>query len=248
MRAGDAGWTGPTTVLPLLGALVLYAGFGAVERASRAPLMDVRMFTRRPVPAGAFLMLVATALLIGFFFLGSVYLQHLRGYSPMETGLVFLPVAVSTGLGAHLGSRLVERIGSRTTAVAGLAVAAAGTVPLAMLPADGGVYARLLPGLVIATLGIGAVFVTATTTALALVVPGEAGLASGVVNTFHEVGGSIGVAVLSTVAASGIEHGTADGFTDAFTLTAVIAAASALIALVLVPHTKPQTTGGPHVH
>ncbi|MEU0069777.1 MFS transporter [Streptomyces sp. NPDC006332] len=248
VRAGDAGWSAPTAVLPLLAALVLYAAFGAVERASRAPLMDVRMFTRRPVLAGAFLMLVATALLIGFFFLGSVYLQHLRGYSPLETGLVFLPVAVSTGVGAHLGSRLVGRIGSRTTAVAGLAVAAAGTVPLAMLPADGGVYVRLLPGLVIATLGIGAVFVTATTTALALVAPGEAGLASGVVNTFHEVGGSIGVAVLSTVAASGIEHGTAGGFTDAFTLTAVIAAAGALIALVLVPHTKPQAIGGPHVH
>ncbi|WP_405617556.1 MFS transporter [Streptomyces sp. NBC_00076] len=248
VRAGDVGWAGPTAVLPLLGALVLYAGFAAMERANRAPLMDVRMFTRRPVLAGAFLMLVATALLIGYFFLGSVYLQHLRGYSPLETGLVFLPVAVSTGIGAHLGSRLVGRIGSRTTAVAGLALAAAGTVPLAWLPADGSVYAGLLPGLVIATLGIGAVFVTATTTALALVVPEEAGLASGVVNTFHEVGGSIGVAVLSTVAASGIEHGTADGFTNAFTLSASVAAASALIALVLVPHTKPQTAGGPHVH
>ncbi|CAM5303553.1 DHA2 family efflux MFS transporter permease subunit OS=Streptomyces alboniger OX=132473 GN=CP975_01540 PE=4 SV=1 [Streptomyces alboniger] len=248
VRAGDAGWAGPTAVLPLLGALVLYAGFAAVERAHRAPLMDVRMFTRRPVLAGAFLMLVATALLIGFFFLGSVHLQHLRGYSPLETGLVFLPVAVSTGIGAHLASRLVGRIGSRTTAVAGLAVAAAGTVPLAWLPADGSVYAALLPGLVIATFGIGAVFVTATTTALALVVPEESGLASGVVNTFHEVGGSIGVAVLSTVAASGIEHGAADGFTDAFTLSAVAAAASALVSLVLVPNTKPQTAGGPHVH
>ncbi|WP_327318671.1 MFS transporter [Streptomyces sp. NBC_01235] len=248
VRAGDAGWAGTTAGLPLLGALVLYAAFAAVERASRAPLMDLRMFTRRPVLAGAFLMLVATGLLIGFFFLGSVYLQQLRGYSPLATGLVFLPVAVATGIGAHLGSRLVGRIGSRTTAVAGLAVAAAGTVPLAWLPADGSVYAGLLPGLVVATVGIGAVFVTATTTALALVVPDEAGLASGVVNTFHEVGGSIGVAVLSTVAASGIEHDAADGFTNAFTVSAITAAAGALIALVLVPHTKPQTAGGPHVH
>jgi EmrB/QacA subfamily drug resistance transporter len=248
VRAGDAGWSDMTAVLPLLGALVLYAGFAAAERASRVPLMDLRMFTRRPVLAGAFLMLVATALLIGFFFLGSVYLQQLRGYGPFATGLLFLPVAVATGVGAHLGSQLVGRIGSRTTAVAGLVLTAAGTVPLAWLPADGSVYARLLPGLVVATFGIGLVFVTAVTTALALVAPEEAGLASGVVNTFHEMGGSIGVAVLSTVAASGIEHGAVAGFTRAFTLSAITAAASALIALVLVPHSKPQTTGGPHAH
>jgi predicted MFS family arabinose efflux permease len=210
--------------------------------------MDLRMFTRRPVVAGAFLMLVATALLIGFFFLGSVYLQELCGYSPLATGLVFLPVAVATGVGAHLGSRLVGRIGSRTTAVTGLAATAAGTTPLAWLPADASVYTRLLPGLVLASLGIGVVFVTAITTALALVAPEEAGLASGVVNTFHEVGGSIGVAVLSTVAASGIEQGAVDGFTSAFTLSAITAAASALVALVLVPHSRPQSTGGPHTH
>ncbi|MER7684114.1 hypothetical protein [Streptomyces sp. NPDC097610] len=124
-----------------------------------------------------------------------------------------------------------------------VAATAAGTTPLAWLPADGSVYARLLPGLFLASLGIGVVFVTAITTALALVAPREAGLASGVVNTFHEVGGSIGVAVLSTVAASGIEHGAADGFTSAFTLSTITAALSAL---VLVPRSRPQPTGGPH--
>ncbi|MDT0548412.1 MULTISPECIES: MFS transporter [Streptomyces] len=248
VKAGDAGWGDVTAVLPLLAALVLYAVFVVVERAARSPLMDPRMFTRRPVVAGAFLMLVATALLIAFFFLGSVYLQGIRGLDALKTGLVFLPVAVATGLGAHLGSRFVGRIGSRPTAVAGMAVAAAGTVPLAWLPADGSVYARLLPGLAVASLGIGAVFVTATTTALAMVAHEEAGLASGVVNTFHEVGGSVGVAVMSTVAAAGIERGAIDGFTDAFTLSAIVAAASLPVALLLVPRGKPRPSGGPHVH
>ncbi|WP_225834385.1 MFS transporter [Streptomyces sp. NK08204] len=248
VQAGDAGWASAGAAVPLLGALALYGAFAAVERASRAPLMDLRMLTRRPVVAGAFLMLVATALLIGYFFLGSVYLQHLRGYSPLRTGLFFLPVAVGTGLGAHLGSRFVGRIGSRVTAVAGLVIAAAGTVPLARLTSESSVPARLLPGLVVASLGVGAVFVTATTTALALVAPEEAGLASGVVNTFHEVGGSVGVAVLSTIAASGIEHGAVGGFRDAFTASAAVAAAGALAGLVLVPHRRPQATGGPHVH
>ncbi|MFF5188007.1 MFS transporter [Streptomyces sp. NPDC000345] len=248
VKAGDAGWGDSAAVLPLFGSLVLYGAFVAVERAGRAPLMDLRMFTRRPVVAGAFLMLIATALLIAFFFLGSVYLQHVRGFSPLKTGLVFLPVAVATGIGAHLGSRLVGRIGSRPTAVAGMLIAAAGTVPLARLSADDSVYTRLLPGLVIATFGIGAVFVTATTTALAMVAHEEAGLASGVINTFHEVGASIGVAVMSTTAAAGIERGAIDGFTDAFTLSAAVAAAGTLAALFLVPRGKPQTTGGPHVH
>ena len=161
---------------------------------------------------------------------------------------MFLPVAVATGVGAHLGSRLVGTLGSRSTAVAGMVIAAAGTVPLARLSGDGNVYAVLLPGLAVATFGLGAVFVTATTTALGMVAHEEAGLASGVVNTFHEVGGSIGVAVMSTVAAAGIEHGSIDGFTDAFTLSAVVAALSAGVCVLLVPRGKPQLTGGPHVH
>ncbi|MFI6007535.1 MFS transporter [Streptomyces sp. NPDC051243] len=248
VEAGDSGWTDTSTLLPLFGAAAAYAAFAAVERAGRAPLMDLRMFTRRPVLAGAFLMLIATGLLIAYFFLGSVYLQHIRGLSPLRTGALFLPVAVATGLGAHLGSRLVGRIGSRPTAVAGLAVAAAGSVPLTRLSETGSVYAGLLPGFVIASLGLGAVFVTATTTALAMVEHHEAGLASGVVNTFHEVGGSIGVAVVSTVAASGFERGSAGGFDDAFTVCAVAAAAAAVMALGLVPRGRPQPADGPYVH
>ncbi|MEV0174971.1 MFS transporter [Streptomyces sp. NPDC050803] len=248
VEAGDSGWTGTGTLLPLFAAAALYAAFAAVERTSRAPLMDLRMFTRRPVLAGAFLMLVATALLIAFFFLGSVYLQHVRGFGPLETGLVFLPVAVATALGAHLGSRLVGRLGSRPTAVGGLLLATAGCAPLTRLSETGNVYAVLLPGLSVAALGLGAVFVTATATALAMVAHEEAGLASGVVNTFHEVGGSIGVAVVSTVAAAGIERGAIDGFTSAFTLCAVTAAVGAAACLGVVPKAKPQPTGGPHVH
>ncbi|MFE2815798.1 MFS transporter [Streptomyces nigra] len=248
VEAGDSGWTDPSTLLALAGAAAAYTAFAAVERAGRAPLMDLRMFTRRPVLAGAFLMLSATALLISYFFLGSVHLQHIRGLSPLRTGLVFLPVAVATGIGAHLASRLVGTIGSRPTAVAGMALAAAGTVPLTRLSQTGNVYAGLLPGFVIAALGLGAVLVTAMTTALAMVEPAESGLASGIVNTFHEVGGSIGVAVVSTVAASGFEHGSAAGFRDAFTVCAVAAAAGAVIALGLVPRGKPRSADGPHIH
>ncbi|MEU9603969.1 MFS transporter [Streptomyces sp. NPDC048057] len=248
VHAGDDGWGDAVTLLALAGSAVLYAAFAAVERASRAPLMDLRMLTRRPVVAGSFLMLVATALLISFFFLGSMYLQHARGFGPLKTGLAFLPVAVGVGLGAHLGSRLVGRIGSRACAVGGTAVATAGAVPLALLSDDSSVYGVFVPGLVVASLGVGAVFVTATTTALAMVAHEEAGLASGVVNTFHEVGASVGVAVVSTVAAAGIGAGATAGFTDAYALLAVVAGASALASVALVPRGRPEMTGVPHAH
>ncbi|MEO3972925.1 MFS transporter [Streptomyces sp. CAU 1734] len=248
VRAGDDGWSDSLTLLALAGSLALYAAFALTERATRSPLMDLRMFTRRPVLAGSFLMLIATALLIGFFFLGSVHLQQVRGYSPLGTGLVFLPAAVAVALGAHLASRLVGRAGSRACAAGGLALAAAGTVPLALQTAGSSVYGVFLPGLVTASFGVGAVFVTATTTALAMIDHREAGLASGVVNTFHEVGASVGAAVVSTVAATGIAAGALDGFTDAYALLAVAATAGALVSLALVPRGKPRLTGGPHVH
>ncbi|MET7644957.1 MFS transporter [Streptomyces sp. NPDC005426] len=250
VEAGDGGWGAPATLLPLGAAVLLYAGFAAVERVAREPLMDLRMFTRRPVLAGAFLMLIATGLLIAFFFLGSVYLQHGRGYGALRTGLVFLPVAVAVGVGAHLGSRLVTSVGSRATAVGGMAVATAACAPLSRIGADSSVYGVLVPGLAVAALGLGAVFVTATTTALGMVPHGEAGLASGVVNTFHEVGGSIGVAVVSTVAAAGIGGvaGTVTGFADAFLVCAVAAGGCAVVAAALVPRGKPETGGAMPVH
>ncbi|WP_327713465.1 MFS transporter [Streptomyces sp. NBC_00464] len=250
VKAGDGGWGAPATLLPLVAAVALYAGFAAVERVAWEPLMDLRMFTRRPVLAGAFLMLIATGLLIAFFFLGSVYLQHGRGFGALRTGLVFLPVAVAVGAGAHLGSRLVTSVGSRATAVGGMAIATAGCVPLTGVDADSSVYGALLPGLAVAAFGLGAVFVTATTTALGMVAHEEAGLASGVVNTFHEVGGSIGVAVVSTVAAAGVggAAGTVTGFADAFLVCAVAAGGCAAVSAVLVPRGKPETGGAMPVH
>lgn len=248
VKAGDAGWASGRTLLPLILSVLLYAAFAVVERAGRAPLMDVRMLTRRPVVAGAFLMLVATGLLISTFFLGSVYLQQIRGYSALHTGLLFLPVAVTIALGAQLASHLLGVLGARTMAAAGMAVAALGLAPPARLDAGTGTWFPLTAGFALAALGIGAVFVTAITTALALVEPAESGLASGVVNTFHEVGGSIGVAVVSTVAATGITGGTAAGFAHAFTVTAVAAAASAALSLAIVPRGRIRTAGGPHVH
>ncbi|GAA3943094.1 DHA2 family efflux MFS transporter permease subunit [Streptomyces gulbargensis] len=251
VQAGDSGWASPATLLPLLGALLLYAVFAAVERASRAPLMDPRTLTRRPVAAGSLLMLVATALLISFFFLGSQQLQHVHGLDALRTGLFFLPIALTTALGAHLGSRLIAMAGPRACATGGMALAALACLPLTFLdpapvPGGAGPWTTLLPALATASLGLGAVFVTATTTALGLVAPHEAGLASGIVNTFHELGGSIGVAVVSTLALGTTSLPRPDGFTTTLTLCTVAAAAMALTAPLLIPRGTPHLTGGPH--
>ena len=248
VKAGDAGWTGPATLTALAAAAVLYAAFYTVERVTSAPLVDLKLLTRRPIVAGAVLMLVATALLIAFFFLGSVYLQHTRGYSALVTGIMFLPVAVATGIGAHLGSRLVGRTGGRPVAAAGLGLAAAGAWLLTGLSINGNPWTQLLPGFVLAATGIGATFVTATTTALGFITGEQAGLTSGLVNTFHEVGGSIGVAVVSTLAAAGIEAATLDGYDTAFTISAIAAAVTAVATLGLIPAGRPHLTGAPHGH
>jgi EmrB/QacA subfamily drug resistance transporter len=249
INAGDDGWTAVGTLAPLAAAVVLYGAFGWIERTVRTPLMHVTMLTRRPVAAGAFLMLVASALLISLFFLGSQYLQHARDIGALETGLLFLPAALGTGVGAHIAGRLVGSIGTRPVAVAGLALVAVGAGLLTGLSADGAVGLELLPGIVIAAAGVGPVFVAASTSALAHIEHAEAGLASGVINTFHELGAAMGVAVASTIAATGLaDVPSIDGFTTAFTVSAIAAAVAAFASLWLVPPGKPQMTGGPHVH
>ncbi|WP_283136649.1 MFS transporter [Rhizohabitans arisaemae] len=244
VKVGDAGWGSAAVLVPLAGAIVLYAAFVLVERVVRVPLTDVRVLIRRPVATGAFLMLIGTGLLLGFVFLGSLHLQHLKGLSAMVTGVLFLPVALATAVGGHLAGRLIGRIGARSTAVAGLLVAAIGAVLLILLEDTAGIVV----GLVVGASGVVPVFVAATTTALGFVPHHEAGIASGIVNTFHEVGGALGVAVVSTVAAAGIQYRSVPAFTDAYTVAAIAATVAAVVATVLVPRGKATLPQGSHVH
>jgi len=173
-------------VLPLVLAAAIWAVFTGLERRVRRPLLAVGLLGRRAVLAGSFLMLAATGLLVGGFFLASFALQHAHGYSALHVGLVFLPVAVATIAGAQAGSHVLTRVNARNVAVAGLALAAAGYALAARWPQP----AVLVTGLSIAALGIGATFVTAFTASLADAGPAEAGLRSALVNTFHELGGA----------------------------------------------------------
>ncbi|WP_077796026.1 MFS transporter [Streptomyces sp. JHA26] len=244
IKAGDAGWGSADTLVPLFGSVVLYAVFPLVERRASAPLMDLRVLAKRPVAAGSFLMLIATGLLLGFVFLGSLYLQDVRDLSALSAGALLLPVAVATAIGAHLAAHLVAHAGARPVAAGGLLVSGGGGLVLALVDGTAGTVA----GLAVGAIGIITVFVSATTTALGFISHHEAGVASGVVNTFHEVGGAVGAAIVSTVAATGIAEHSATGFHAAYTVLAVVAAVAAVVALVVVPRGKAEVPEGVHVH
>ncbi|MGW4796805.1 MFS transporter [Nonomuraea sp. NPDC004297] len=245
-NAGDHGWADPGTLVPIAAAAVLYVAFTVIERHVRNPLIRPDMLVRRPVATGAFLMLVAAGVTVADLFITSQYLQHLRGYSALETGLFFLPTALATMVGAIAGGRLVGIIGTRPVAVAGLALVAIGNGLLIGLSASGNVYAQALPGAVLFALGGAPVFVAATTAALGRVTQEEAGLVSGMVYTFNPTGSAIFVAVGSTVAASALAvTPSIEGFTNVYTMFTVVAAVAAAVSLVLVPSGKPQMTGVP---
>ncbi|TCC27846.1 MFS transporter [Kribbella speibonae] len=243
INAGDRGWLSLATLGTLAGALVLYGVFAWVQRTVRSPLMDLRIFTRRPVTAGIFMILVATALMISMFFLGSFYLQHFQQYGALRTGLLFLPVAVAAIVGAQLAGHVVGRTGARPIAIAGFLITAAGVT----VPAIWEGAAMVVIGMSVGTIGLGAAFVASSTTTFAQIDYREAGLASGLLSTFHEFGASLGVAVVSSIAAASLAGTVSTGFTRGFTFAAVTAAVAAALALVVVPAFKPST-GEVHAH
>ncbi|NBH03477.1 MFS transporter [Amycolatopsis sp. SID8362] len=246
VRAGDSGWADLRTLIALAAGLVLLGVFVTIERAVPEPLVRLTTSARRPVVAGNLVMLVASGLLLSDFFLASQYLQHVLRLGALRTGLLFLPVALVIGLGTHLGVRVVGRFGGRPAAAAGFALAAIGAVLLIRLPAEGNALVMLLPGFAVSGLGLGAAFVAATTTAMAYVDPHDAGVTSGLINTGHELGASLGIAFVSTLAASSLGAGAGvGGFGAAFTGAAVVAAVMAVVVLGLVPAGRPPATDGP---
>jgi EmrB/QacA subfamily drug resistance transporter len=255
VRAGDTGWTGAATLASLGVAAAGYLLFVFIEGRVRVPLVHPAILGRRPVQSGVFVMLFATGLMLGMFFLMSFYLQQVLGFSALKTGLMFVPFALSLGVGAHFGGRLLGLIGGRPVVTAAFVLAAAGAALLSRISVDGNAYVDVLPGTVIVGLGIGSAFVTAFSTTLANVSAGESGVVSGVINTFHELGGAIGVAIVSTLAAGSITAASAHagavadigGFTRAFTYCAIAAIIAAPTALSLMPGGKPVGVVG-HGH
>jgi fucose permease len=173
------------------------------------------------------------------FLLSSIYLQNVYGTGPLETGLAFLPVAVATGMGAHFGSQFVPRLGVRVPMTGGFATTAVGMVLLAAADGDSSYVLSLLPGMLLAGLGLGVILVGVPFSVLTGVREEESGMLSGLNTTGHEVGGALGVAVLVSIASAGgaAESAVIDaaGIADAFLAASLLAGVGGLIALLVLP-------------
>jgi EmrB/QacA subfamily drug resistance transporter len=239
-QAADAGWTSVQTLGLGLAGLTGLAAFAALERHTRRPLLNVSRLGERGVGGGFVMMLAASAIMFGSFLLTSIYLQEVLGAGALETGLAFLPMAVIIGLGAHLGSHFVGHAGLRIAMAAAFALTAGGMLLLAGVGRHGSYVADVLPGMLVAGLGLGIAMVSVALAVLTGAADDEAGMLSGLNTTGHEIGGSLGVAVLVTIATGAIGTGgsaasLASGLGDAFLVSGIIAAVAGVTGLFVLP-------------
>jgi predicted MFS family arabinose efflux permease len=243
------GWASARTVVTLIAAALLMIAFVLVERRSAQPLVHPHTWSIKPLVSGTVVMLGVTGVLVGAVFLGSIFMQTVLGFSALEAGLGFLPMAAALVVGTHGAAHVGAHAAARVVAGIGLGITGAGALLLSRATADSSYAAGLLPGLVIFGFGAGMVFVAVSGSAMGGIPDEHAGMASGFMMTGHEVGAALGVAVLSTIATSAGAFTTASGSADAFARgalgAAVIAAAFAVFALVRMPATR---GGSGHVH
>jgi EmrB/QacA subfamily drug resistance transporter len=198
-KAPTVGWGSARTVLLLAGAAALLAAFLAIESRSRAPLMPFSIFRVRTVAAANVVGFLLGAAIFANFFVLTLYVQQVLGWSPLRTGITFLATAGTTVLWAGLSQSLVTRIGVRPVLTAGLAIMGFALLWYTRIPVGGHYWPDLLPAYLVFALGMAFAFIPVSIAALAGVEPGQAGLASGLINTAQQVGGAIGVALATTI-------------------------------------------------
>ncbi len=203
VRAEHNGWGSATTLALGAVALAMLVAFIAVEARIRGPLVRLDIFKVRTLAVANLVLLLVAAGLFAMFFFASLYVQRVLGFSPIEAGLAFLPVTAGILVGSVTAQAGVKRFGARANTIVGMVIAAVGLFLLAGVPiADGSYWTDLLPGLVLMAFGMGNTFVPITLIATTGVDAHDAGLASGIFNTSQQVGGALGLAVLSTLAAN----------------------------------------------
>ena len=239
-QAEHAGWTSAQT-LSLTGAGIAGLGlFGVCERRTRQPLLRVERLRDRAIGGGLLLCLVNAGVMFGLFLLCSLHLQLALGGNPLPTGLAFIPLALAAGSGAHVAGQLINWFGLRRSVAPGLGLAAGGLLLLSGIPSHGSYVRDMLPGMLMAGFGLGLSGTTAAVGVLTSARQEEAGMISGASATTHELGGTLGIAIFTSIAAAasgGISVGpaAAAGIAHAFLIAAHVAAAASLLALVLLP-------------
>jgi EmrB/QacA subfamily drug resistance transporter len=242
-RAETAGWASTQTLGIGAAAIAGLVAFAALELRTDQPLLRVQRLADRAVGGGFVMMLAVSAVLFGSFLLSSLYLQQVLGTGALETGLAFLPLAGAIGAGVHVASHLITQAGVRLPLAAGFAVAAAGMLLLSGVGEHGSYVADVLPGMVVSGLGLGIVLVAVAVSVLTGARDEETGMLSGLNTTGHEIGGSLGIAILATIATSALGGSaglgaTAAGIGDGYLAAAMIAAGASLAAVVILPSAK----------
>jgi EmrB/QacA subfamily drug resistance transporter len=214
------GWGSAHTLGLGAGAIALLAAFAGWEARTRTPLMPLRIFRSRNISGANLVQMLFVAGMFGMFFLGSLYMQRVLGYSALQIGLAFLPVALLIGVfSLGVSARLTTRFGARATLLPGLAFGVGGLALFAQAPVGASYASDLLPSMVLVGVGAGLSFPSLMTLAMSGADPSQAGLASGLVNTTQQIGGALGLAVLATLSATRTESLLHHGRTAATALT-----------------------------
>ena len=200
--AQSAGWGSTKTIGFFALALALLTAFVMIELRAAAPLVRLSIFRVRSLLTANIAMFLAMSGMFAMFFFNTLYIQRVLGYGPLKAGLALLPFSAGIMISAGIASQFAPRVGVRLVAAIGLVLSAAGLVLLTQLPVHGSYGADVLPSIALASLGMGAVFMPLTLIATTGLEDTDQGLASGLFNTSQQVGGALGLAVLSTVAAS----------------------------------------------
>jgi EmrB/QacA subfamily drug resistance transporter len=240
-QAGSVGWTSAQTLLVGVGGLAGLAAFAVFERRTATPLLRVERLADRAVGGGLFLMLAAAGSIFGLFLLSSLYLQNVLGMGPLATGLAFIPLALAAGIGAHAAGHIVSHHGVRGPLAGAFVVTAAGMTLLAHVEENGGYLRDVLPGMLVAGAGLGVAVVSVSVAILTGTREEETGMISGLNSTGHEIGGTLGIAIFSAIAAgSGALAGpqAASGIAHAFIAAALLASVASLVALAVLPQAR----------
>src|SRR6266516_2197758 len=240
-QAHSAGWTSIQTHVCGIGGLAGLAAFAIYELHIDKPLLRVERIADRAVGGGLVLMLAVAGTIFGLFLLCSLYLQNVLGWGPLTTGLAFVTLALSAGIGSHAAGHVISKHGVRGPLAGSFAVAAVGMFLLSRVGAHGSYLTDVLPGMLVAGVALGVATVSVSMAILTGTRQEENGMISGLNSSGHEIGGTLGIAIFSTIAAgSGAILGpqAASGIGDAFLVAALVASLASVMALALLPRAQ----------
>jgi EmrB/QacA subfamily drug resistance transporter len=265
VKAPDQGWLSNHTFAFLGGAVLLLFAFVINEQRQKHPLIPLKFFRVGNVLGANLASMPITISMFATFFYVTLYIQQQLGFGPAKAGLAAFPTAIVIGISAGVGSQLVNKIGYRKILIFSPLFIIASLLWLAQIPAEGGSYLRhILPGFIIMGLGMGASFVAMTIAATSGVPKGESGLASGLINTSQQIGGALGLAILTAVGSSrtksvleesaqasggqispqAVSHALVEGYHWAFYAGAGIAVLSIIFAIFVIKNIKPSKDAG----